>query len=382
MQREDFINWLTGQGQKKSSTAAARAANCATVERSYKDLDTMSKDEFSQLLDEFKYSRDDECAGIPVRHEVSITGNQYTGTATLRSALKLYYNFRFHSDTNPPRLPPAPGDAPLQTVADAWPQWEAPSEDDSLLLAKVLARHARFLKPEIVRAVVEDNNRRAADWRRELIARDIPADAYLWEGSPCAFPGVRRYSGSDEIAIFRGRKQGDGKLPKDALKVDDNDYPKHLWSFLFRGRPFQKKGPTGYNLAHLADHKDHNNRAAKDFMLAEGTSVDGTLHGLFTCPTNTVYLPAGLLKPTDFHAKVRGLFIRKAQALYGDFCNIVPPLTLKSLHENIDPLWDLNNFDWPDLVGDLTHMERFLTFREKRMEKLLAQSPSHPADPT
>lgn len=380
MRRDAFINWLTDQGQKKSSTAAARASNCATVERSYKnkDLDTMSKNEFSQLLEKFEYSKVDERAGSPKRHEVSINGDLYNGTATLRGALKLYYNFRFHPDADPPKPSSAPDAAPRSPVVGAWPQWEAPSEDDSLLLAMVLARHARFLKPEVVRAVVEDNNRRAADWHRELIARGIPAAAYLWEDSPCAFPGVRRYSGSDEIAIFRGRKQGDGKLPKDALTLDDNDYPKHLWSHLYLGKPFPKHGPKGYNLAHLADHKDHNNRAAEDFKLVEGASVDGKLHGLFTCPTNTVYLPVGLLKPTDFHAKVRHLFIRKAQALYGDFCNIVPPFL--TVPKCSDEDWQIDKLEWADPVGDLTHMDLFLTFRAKKMEELLKQSPSHAAD--
>ena len=100
-------------------------------------------------------------------------------------------------------------------------------------------------------------------------------------------------------------------------------------------------------------------------------SVDGRLHGLFTCPTNTVFVPAGLLKPTDFHAKVRGLFIRKAQALYRAFCNIVPPFM--SVRPCDDPAWDIEAFDWAEPVGEVTHLEQFLAFRTQTMASLLAQ---------
>lgn len=376
MQRHAFIAWLTGHRNQKANTARSRAANCATVESAYElDLDTLSQDEFGKLLEQFLYSRRDEAAGMPVRHRVRINGVQYTGTAMYGSALNLYRAFRFHP-VKPPGSPPEPFVEPLgsptEPPAHQWPEWEAPSEDDSLLLARVLARHARFLNPKIVCGLVEDNRKLASDWRTRLEQRGVPADAYLWEGSPCAFPGVRRYSGSDEIAIHRGRKGDNGKPRQDALRLDDNDYPKHLWSFLFRGKPFQKHGPKGYNLAHLADHKNHNNRAAQDFVLnPPALSVDGKLHGLFTCATNTVFLPAGLLKPTDFHAEVRGLFIRKAQALYGAFCNIVPPFM--SVRECDDSRWSIAAFDWAEPVGDPAQLDPFLSFRAERMASILAQ---------
>lgn len=382
MQRDAFIHWLTAHRGQKANSAASRAGNCATVERAYaRSLDTFDPAEFTALLEEFRYSTDDQRAGRPVLHRVCVDGDQRTGTATLRSALSLYRAFRFGDGAGPPQGPaPAPALAPVGaggpaiSAAGEWPQWESPSEEDSLLLARVLARHARFLKPEIVQHLVDDNRRHASDWRAALTARGVPADAYLWDGSPCAFPGVRRYSGSSEIAEFRKRKPSDGKLPPDALALDDNDYPKQLWSFVFRGKLFQKQGPAGYNLAHLADHKDHNNRAAADFVLAPGTSVEGRLHGLYTCPTNTVYLPTGLLKPTDFHPSVRGLFIRKAQALYGACCRIVPPFL--GVPECGDSRWDIEAFEWADPVGGVANLPAFFEFRSMRMNKLFEAAPA------
>ena len=109
-----------------------------------------------------------------------------------------------------------------------------------------------------------------------------------------------------------------------ALALDDNDYPKQIWSFLFRGKKFSKFGPEGYSLAHLADHKEYNNRFAQDFEVAELESRNRFLYGLYTCPTNTVYIPSSLIKPTDFAGTIRGLLMRRAEDLYGGFCNLLP----------------------------------------------------------
>ena len=122
-----------------------------------------------------------------------------------------------------------------------------------------MAPFVRFLDPGIVDAVVEDNRRFGGEWSTSLEALGIDPAIYLWEGSPCAFPGVRRYAGSTEIAVFRKRVES-SEAPPQCLSLDDNDYPKHLWSFVFTGRPFRKRGPDGYQLAHLFDHKEYGNR--------------------------------------------------------------------------------------------------------------------------
>lgn len=239
-------------------------------------------------------------------------------------------------------------------------------------LARTLTCHARFVSPEIVRAIVEDNEKWRADWLEALNARGVPAAAYLWEGSPCAFPGVRRYAGSHEQANFHGHVK-DRRLPQDVLALDDNDYPKQLWSYLYLGKQFPKHGPPGYHLAHLADHKDHQNRAGEDFEHVPAEGVSGRLHGLYTCPTNTIYLPEGFLKPTDFHPKVRSLFIRKSQALYGSYCHIVPPpLTAPACK---DERWDIDAFEWADPVGESRYLSTFLDFRAKRVVELMAKKP-------
>ena len=253
-------------------------------------------------------------------------------------------------------------------IGQVWPSWEQPNDGEILALAHISARFVRFLSPDIVRAVVEDNERQRAKWVAALRARHVDDAAYLWERSSCAFPGVRRYAGSREIAGYRGHTQLDS-AQLGALALDDNDYPKQIWSFVFRGKRFSKFGPEGYSLAHLADHKDHNNRFAQDFEVAEIENRSRFLYGLYTCPTNTVYIPSSLIKPTDFAGTIRGLLMRRAEDLYGGFCNLLPDFL--RIPKSISPEWEVDQFSWAEPVGTLDHIEAFLEFRNDRMTKLI-----------
>jgi len=245
---------------------------------------------------------------------------------------------------------------------ETWPTWEQPGPERVFALAL-----AQFLHPDIVQAVVEDNEVHRVTWIEALKSRQIDPTAYLWAKSSCAFPGVRRYSGSREIASHNGLIQLDENQGIEALALDDNDYPKQLWSFVFRGKQFAKAGPNGYALAHLADHKNHGNRFEEDFVLKDGAEPHA-LFGLYTCPSNTVYISQSLIKPTDFVGTIRALLVRRAQQLYGEFCEIVPPF----LHIPVPSAeWDVNQFTWADPVGTTKHIHDFLAFRQYRMEKLI-----------
>jgi len=164
----------------------------------------------------------------------------------------------------------------------------------------------RFLNPEIVAAIVEDNEQHRDEWSKELKSRGVNPDSYLWERSSCAFPGVRRYAGSREIAVHHGHAKNDDASFEQALRLDDNDFPKQIWSFTFRRKQFSKSGPKGYALAHLADHKNYTNRFNLDFNVVDGCS-QSNLFGLFTCPSNTVFIPTAMIKPTDFGELLRNL---------------------------------------------------------------------------
>jgi len=246
--------------------------------------------------------------------------------------------------------------------------WPQPNDEQVLKLARALAPFVRFLNPEIVGAVAEDNRRLGAEWRTRLEGLDINPAIYLWEGSPCSFPGVRRYAGQIERVVFQQRANSDEVLPQ-CLDLDDNDYPRHLWAFVFTGTGFRKKGPIGYELAHLFDHKEHGNRWRHELDLPPDAEEPAPLFGLFTSAANSVYTPAAFVRPTDHSPKLRNLLQRRALQLYGRICRIVPPpLAVKPCE---DTKWALDNFQWSEPVGDMGRLPDFLVFRRQQMVRLL-----------
>jgi hypothetical protein len=329
------------------------------------------------------YSKSDEQQNQPGRHQIPIDGNLYNGTATLRAAVSLYKQFRENWLDGTPMLStnqdlergPAKIRVAKSEKGRAWPTWEQPGADEVLALAHVTVPLVKFLCSDVVQAVVEDNERHRIEWTQALQERRIDPAAYLWERSPCAFPGVRRYAGSREISAHRGHGKLDESQNINALALDDNDYPKQIWSFVLRGAQFAKFGPDGFALAHLADHKDHGNRFATDFETTEVGHIPRPLFGLYTCPSNTVYTPVTLIKPTDFVGTIRALLVRRAQELYGSFCEILPPFLGISQPSSSD--WNVSEFKWSDPVGTTEHVERFLEFRRDRLAKLIKSSAIH-----
>jgi hypothetical protein len=383
MKVDAFRNWLSNKPRSvdgatlDARTIASRLSNCRTVERYEGDLDEhYDKDQLQSLLDGLKYSKHDERSNSPARHRIPIDGNVYNGTASLKAAVSLYRQFR-DSTGNPnvslvesrATLPPVPRVVKMPSEERAWPEWEQPSPQRILELAHATIPLVRFLNPDVVRAVIDDNEHYRESWIEILKSRGIDPSAYLWEGSPCAFPGVRRYAGSREIAAHRGHATHNETQKLNALALDDNDYPKQIWSFILRGAQFSKFGPEGYALAHLADHKDHGNRFATDFEVSEEGTGPRPLYGLYTCPTNTVYIPLSLIKPTDFAGTLRALLIRRAHQLYGSFCKILPPFL--RIPQTYTPEWDINEFEWADPVGTTKHIPGFLVFRRDRMARLI-----------
>ena len=238
-----------------------------------------------------------------------------------------------------------------------------------------MAPFVRFLDPGIVGAVVEDNRRFGGQCFAFLEALGIDPAIYLWEGSPCAFPGVRRYAGSTEIAVFRKRAKS-SEAPSQCLSLDDNDYPKHLWSFVFTGRPFRKRGPAGYQLAHLLDHKEYGNRWRDELDAPPGVEEPVLPYGLFPSAANSVYAPGAFLRPTDLSPSLRSLIQRRAQQLYVDVCCLVPPpLAVKPCE---DPDWAVGKFQWSAPVGGMDRVADFLEFRREGIGELIEKRNAAP----
>ena len=366
MRKDEFARYLREVRGYDEKTVRSRLSNCARLEKYEGDLDAhFDYDRMNDLIDRLAYSTEQEQRNRPPRHKVPIRGNLRNGSATLKYAARLYRDFRAGVG-DPGRRADSAGGKRERVAAAAWPDWAIPSEGDMLGLARALARHARFLRPDVVAAVTEDNVRHAREWRTLLDERGVDPDIYLWDGSPCAFPGVRRYAGSDERAWFHKRATASAPPPH-CLRLDDNDYPKHVWAFVFTGQPFRKHGPNRYQLAHLADHKEHNNRWREEFA-AEGSGDPPRLFGLFTSAANTIFVPDDFLRPTDSSSRLRALLLRRAYRLYGGVCRFAPPPLVEKPPREAE--WDPDDFEWAPPVGTVEHMPAFLEFRRERMAEI------------
>lgn len=94
MNTELFRKYLELNRYSKN-TINSRISNCETIERYYKDLDILyQENQLTPLLEELVYTTDDERNNAPVLHKIPIDGNLRTGTSTLKSALKLYKDFK------------------------------------------------------------------------------------------------------------------------------------------------------------------------------------------------------------------------------------------------------------------------------------------------
>ena len=372
MMESDFTSYLRNQRCLQQSTVTSRISNCRRVEQYEGNLDEhYDNDTMRTLLSRLIYSADDEGKNLPPRHQVPIYGNLRNGSATLKQAVSLYQQFRRgigkEAATTDSRRAP---NASRTNATGRWPEWPNPQDDDVLRLAKVLTPLVRFLHPDIVRSVTEDNRKHSERWSPKFAALGVDPDIYLWQGSPCAFPGVRRHAGSAEIALLRGKSTTPVTKPPNCLCLDDNTYPKHLWAFVFTGKPFRNQGPKGYQLAHLADHKEYKNCWNQEFM-TEGSADPPPLMGLFTSPANTAYVPLHFLRPTDFTGPLRALLLGRAYQLYGEVCRLAPP----PLNEKAGgySAWSPDYFEWSDPVGTMENIADFLVFRRKRIEELIAK---------
>ncbi|MCI5224311.1 MAG: hypothetical protein D3924_16990 [Candidatus Electrothrix sp. AR4] len=332
--------------------------------------DHFTKDNGASLLKKLSYSNKDQLNNRAANHKIPIDGNVHDGTATLKSAINLYFKFKTGERLGRTSSQRTPVSIIKRKKKVDWPVWNHPSDEELYELIKLTAKYIKFLHPDIIREVVNDNNQHRARWSEQLEKRNISSAIYLWENSPCAFPGIRRYAGSKEIAYFKKHTKLSSSEIKHAVKLDDNDYPKQIWSYVFRENKFQKYGPENFALAHLADHKEFNNRIFSEFNIKNLTDQH-QLFGLFTCPTNTAYIPTSLLRPTDFSPTIRQLLVIKSQDLYGDFCNILPPWI--NLNPEVNIPWDQTHFQWSDPVGTAENIKLFLEFRNETMESILEQ---------
>lgn len=92
-EEKKFESWLQATKGLSAKTTESRISNCRRLDKLY-DLDKQYElNRCNGLLRSLSYSKRAELLGVPVLHRIPMDGNLYEGTATLRSALRLYVEF-------------------------------------------------------------------------------------------------------------------------------------------------------------------------------------------------------------------------------------------------------------------------------------------------
>jgi len=181
-------------------------------------------------------------------------------------------------------------------------------------IAEALAGTAVFISPAIVKAIANANGEYRSKFK-DVCPRGIDISDYLFDGSACVFPGVRRFVG---IARKEERQK---YIPSERAVMDDNIFPRHIWTFLAVGKPYsaptaRAAGLDRLELAHIFSHKK--GKQELEERCFRNYSSRPPPFALFTCAGNVVLFPRGLAKPTDQLEEVRIAFFKRYVDLYGE----------------------------------------------------------------
>ena len=184
-------------------------------------------------------------------------------------------------------------------------------------VATAIAKVAYFISPRVVQRIADLNCAWQAEFRTTFGSR-IDVSHYFYSSSACVFPGVRRPSCDAERKLKKFRYHEAAKAI-----LDDNSFPRQLWSFLCTGKKhshggqhWKNSGLGEFELAHVLPHKAYEMPAIKDWFVSKPDA--DALHGLFTCAANVILLPKGMARPTDGTAGIRIAVFKRYFDLYNE----------------------------------------------------------------
>lgn len=236
-------------------------------------------------------------------------------------------------------------------------------------IAKALARVTHHIHPKVVARIREINADQVERARLEaLLPECIEREAWLYPGSAGVFPGVRRFVGRVK------KKQPLKYVPKEACIIDDNRFPRNLWTFLaigehYTGPNWKRSGLSNFELAHIFSHK-HGKQELEREVFKEHDKEQRP-YGLFTCASNVVLIPKGFAKPTDGLPAVRVAFFKRHIELYGEY--IVPGL--RTLDPEAIPGW-YGDLEWNEPILPPNweeNLDKLIAFRYCRMLQIFGK---------
>jgi hypothetical protein len=227
----------------------------------------------------------------------------------------------------------------------------------------VLAHLAYHVHPAVVEAI-QERNRSEFAYFADLFSGRVSVDDYLFDGSACVFPGVRRYVSG------RGTRQAFN--PELGAIIDDNAFPRHIWCYLDSGKGYsgplwRDSGFGEFELAHTFGHKASETQLERQFFAHVRTDLNP--YGDFTCACNVALLPKGTVRPTDNSNVAKAVFFRRYIQLYGE-----SPLNGRSgFNGALVPDWYASlTWNEPPLPADWRRkVEALLRYRTKRISALM-----------
>ena len=232
-------------------------------------------------------------------------------------------------------------------------------------ICAILAHLAFQIHPKIVYQI-QERNRQEYRFFDDLFTGKIDVQNYLFDGSACVFPGVRRYvSGQGKRKSYNAEYKA---------VIDDNTFPRHLWCFLENGKTYngpnwRDSGLGAFELAHVFTHKESEIEFEKQFF--SYMQDDLNPHGDFSCACNVVMLPKGTVRPTDNSKAIKAAFYMRYIELYGE-----SPLNGRAgFKESLVPDW-YSELEWnePPLPGNWQqNTEDLLQYRTRRLTGLLSK---------
>jgi len=230
-------------------------------------------------------------------------------------------------------------------------------------MADILSALAHHVHPSIVERI-QIRNEEERPLFESLFEGKIPISGYLFSGSACVFPGVRRYVSGKGVKRRYNRSF--------SAIIDDNVFPRHLWCYMagglaYSGPSWKKLELSSFELAHVFSHKETELSFEERFF----DSFDSSMlpYGDFTCACNIILLPKGTVRPTDNSEALKAIFYKRYIDLYGE-----SPLQGRSGFEHqLVPSW-YKKLRWnePILPADWkVKTDKLLSYRTRKIERAI-----------
>ena len=247
--------------------------------------------------------------------------------------------------------------------------WPKVSSADEEALVRLAVPYVRWLNPALVQALANENTTQQAAWDALLLQGGIQPDLYVWPGSACVFPGIRRKV---------GRYEELGGVGAHSLQLDrsGNHLAHRVWERLGATQAGFKTERAGYELVHLFPLQAAEWRTlfkqqpetAAIISLEWHTRLQAEgLPGLFSNPANMCFLPGTMVRPTDGKSLLRHVLWKQALHLYGASA-LLPPGVAEPLSQWLHTIPEPTNLTWSTYYhGDESHLHKLLLDRKAHL---------------